>query len=180
MKKSYVVILLLIFSCKSVDNWEEKPVLLQNTVKEASTYVTEQKAYIELVQSRLNMDVKENLSIEQLDHLLAVEKDITLSSQRVMNSWFDFYLKLREDPGFSEALNGHYYLKKAITALNFSEQMKLKNQNKTLRESKLYDEINLLEEECRLSIGEIVAYNNTQLDPEFYYKQLKKIYKQID
>ncbi len=181
MKKGFVVcIILLLFNCKSVDNWSEEPVLLVDTVKLAAEYVFEQTTFLDLYKTRSKLDIRENLSLDQLDELLLLEKKLVLKSQSVSNSWFDFYLQLRQDPGYTDAFKGHYYFRKGIEALEFSGKIIREDRDNTLKDSKLFDEIILLEGECRLAIGEIVSKNSSYIDTEVLYKELKQIYKTMD
>lgn len=176
----YIFLLCLIFSCKSVDNWEIEPVLNYSTVSRAEVYVSDQSKYIELFEKRNTFDIKKNLSIEQLDELLKIEKQIALSARKVVSSWFDFNLELRQDIGFKEAYKGHYFFRKALDALDYSDKMKKTTNSETLKDSIVFQKINYLEGLCRLSIGEIAAFNSTLLNPDIYQKELKKLYQSMD
>lgn len=181
MKKIiYIILLSIIFSCRSVDNWGHEPILLDLTISHAKEYVVDQTRYIELIKSRNTLDIKNNLSIEQLDELLVIEKEITLASRKVANSWFDFFLQLRQDPGYTLAYRGHYYFRKGVEALGYSDRMKrIKNKN-ILKDNKSLREISLLEGKCRLAIGEIVAHNLIFLETDVYYKKIKQLYRSLD
>lgn len=181
MKKSLIIFIALLFiSCKSVDDWNEEPVLLEETVIQAAEYVEEQEKYLELIRTRNDLDVVDNLTIEQLDQSLLLEKKIAIASQRLANSWFDFYLQLRQDPGFKKAVSGHFYFRKGIQALDHSEKMKKEMGDNSLKESKLYNSIMLLEGECRLAVGQIAAFNSTVFNTEKLFSDLKKMYKVMD
>ncbi len=180
--KKYILSMsfLIFFSCKSVDNWYEEPVLNPQTAMQAEIYLDQQENYINLVDSRVSTDIKDNLSIEELDDQLKIEKKIAISSQRVLNTWFDFYLLLRQDPGFNEAYKGHYYFRKGIEALGYGDKMRRSRTDNTLKDSIYYKQISLIENQCRLAVGEIVAYNDTFLETDILFKKLKKIYKSMD
>lgn len=181
MKKYILVLfLILVFSCKSVDNWQEEPVLDVNTTIQAYNYLIQQQDYITLLKSRVSTDIKNNLTIKELDDQLKIEKDIALSSQKVLNSWFDFYLVLRQDIGFNDAYSGHYYFRKGIDALGYGDKMRRSRTDSTLKDSKYYNQISLIESKCRMAIGEIVAYNNTPIETDVLFKELKKLYRSID
>ncbi len=178
MRKIFIISCILsLLGCRSVEDWAEVPVLSVETIRQATDFIVEQEKYLEAVKRRNLLDIKENLSIEQLDQSLLLEKEIALISQRLANSWFDFYLQLRRDPGYKNALSGHYYFRKGVEALGYSDKMKRRKDGNTLKESKLYSEIILLEEECRLAIGQIVAFNNSDFDTDKLYNKLKKIYR---
>ncbi len=181
MKKMILIIsILTIFSCNTVEDWREQPVLSNLTKDEASKYVIIQESYIELIRTKSEIDVKDNLSINELDKLLLIDKKIALSSKKLANSWFDFNLQLRQDPGFNRAYKGHYYFRKGIDALSYSEQSKKKSRDISIKESKNYTKVLLLEGECRLAIGQIVAYNISDLDTAVLYRDLKKCYRSMD
>lgn len=181
MKKSVLLCIVILFwGCRSVDDWNQEPVLLEATVIQAGEYVQEQEKYLNLIRTRNDLSIIDNLTIEQLDESLLIEKEIAIASQRLANSWFDFYLQLRQDPGFKKAVSGHYYFRKGIQALDHSEKMKQKKGDSSLKESKLYNDIILLEGECRLAIGQIAAYNTTMLNTERIFSDLKKMYKIMD
>lgn len=179
-KKIIIFILFLSFiGCRTVDDWAVEPVLSANSVKLATYYVNEQKKYLELIENRLELDIKENLDDNELDHYLLLEKKIAFSSQKVANSWFDFYLELRQDKGFQKAIKGHFYFKKGIEALNFSEKKSRDMKTPTLEENKTYEQILFLESQCRLAIGEIVAFNDTEYNTNKLYSKIKKLYRNI-
>lgn len=179
MKKTIqlLIFITLIFSCKSVDNWQDVPVLEIRTVEQAQIYIVQQKNYLKLMEERADIQVKD--SMDDLDNLLKIEKEIALSSQRVLNTWFDFYLILRQDPGYYSAYRGHYYFRKGIDALAYSNKIYSLDSNLSLKESLLNNQILLLEGRCRLAIGEIVGYNSTDINTEEIYGELKKIYRSI-
>lgn len=181
MKKfNYVFIFLIIFSCKSVDDWSQEPVLSQNSVVFAQSYVEEQKKYLQLIENRHQLNLIENLNDEELNEYLLLEKQIAFSSQKVANNWFDFFLELRQDKRYKEAYKGHYYFRKGIEALGYSDMKRREIKDPTLTESRSYEEILILEGQCRLAIGEIVAYNSTLIDTAEIYRKIKKLYKAID
>lgn len=180
MKKILLLLPLLLFSCKSVDNWDETPVLSQATVEQAIEYISQQESYLELIRTRNEIDVKDNLPIAELDKLLLIEKRIALSSKKLANSWFDFHLQLRQDPGFKRAYSGYPPFKKGIDALKFSEKSRNRSRDISIKESKYYNKVLLLEGECRLAIGQIVAYNRSDLDTKKIYKALKNTYRAMD
>lgn len=179
-KFKFVIILLIIFSCKSVDNWSEEPVLSSYSVELANSYVKEQKKYLVLVENRHQLNLIEELNDEELNNFLLLEKQIAFSSQKVANNWFDFFLELRQDKGYKAAYKGHYYFRKGIEALGYSDKKRREIKDPTLTESRSYEEILLLEGQCRLAIGEIVAYNSTLIDTEEIYRKIKKLYKSIN
>ncbi len=172
-------VIILSISCKSVEDWGENPVLHQDTVNLGKIYVEYQREYLDLLETRNSYNVQENLTIEQLDDYLITEKKIVLASQKVLNSWFDFYLKLRQDPGFKQAFNGHYYFRKGIEILNYSEKMKKLKADSRAKDAKLIAEIDDKESLSRQAVGEIVAYNFTYTDTEILYSELKKLYNSI-
>lgn len=179
-KKIIIVLFVIsIYNCKTVDDWDVLPVLSKNSVEFAEKYVNEQRRYLELVDNRLELDIKDDLNDEELNNYLLLEKKIAFASQKVANSWFDFYLELRQDKGYQAALKGHYYFRKGIEALSFSDKKSRKVSSPTLKESKTFDEILLLETKCRLAVGEIVAYNTTTADTNKLYSQIKKLYRNI-
>lgn len=181
MKKYILSVTLLIFlSCKSVDNWYEEPVLNPNTATQAEKYLMYQQNYVSLIHSRIYTDIKNDLSIEELDEQLKIEKEIALSSQRVLNTWFNFYLLLRQDSGFNKAYKGHYYFRKGIDALGYGDRMRRSRIDNTLKDSLYYDQISIIENQCRMAIGEIVAYNETLVETDLLFKKLKEIYKSMD
>lgn len=181
MKKIiYLFLITTLIGCRSVDDWGSEPVLNESTINRALIYVSDQTDYINLVDKRNSLEIINNLTIEQLDELLKIEKYIALSSQKVVSSWFEFNLELKQDPGFKAAIKGHYYFRKSIEALNYSEKMRKITNPKTIKDNKSYEKINAIESLCRLSIGEIVAYNHTLLEPVVYYKELKKLYNSMD
>lgn len=180
MKKFVIFFILIVcFSCKSVDNWQENPVLSTDTTNQANKYVEQQLRYFSLLEVR-NIDIKDDLTIEELDEQLKIEKEIILSSQRVLNSWFDFFLVLRQDSGYNKAYKGHYYFRKAIEALGYGDKIRRSNIDSSLKESKYFDQVLYIEGKCRLAIGEIVAYNGTTIATDKLLKELKLLYKSMD
>lgn len=175
----FVLLILTLFSCKTVNDWEVEPVLSFNSVELAKKYVYEQRHYLELNENRLELDIKDDLNDDELDNYLLLEKKIAFASQKVANSWFDFYLELRQDKGYQAALKGHYYFRKGIEALGYSDKKSREISSPTLKESKTYEEILLLESKCRLAVGEIVAYNTTTTDTNKLYSEIKKLYRNI-
>lgn len=181
MKKIIILFSVLVFiSCNSVDDWKQEPVLSSMTIEQAHNYVVIQESYIELIRTKSEIDIKDNLSIKELDSLLLIDKKIALLSKKLANSWFDFNLQLRQDPGFNRAYKGHYYFRKAIDALNYSDKSRKKPRDISIKESKNYIDVLLLEGECRLAVGQIVAYNSTKLDTAQLFKRLKRSYKSMD
>lgn len=181
MKKIIIFILFIIMiSCKSVENWNESPVLSISTSTKAEEYVVQQQDYLNLIKLKSTTDVNDGLTIEELNIRLIYDKKIALSSQRVLNSWFDFYIILRQDPGFNRAYKGHFYFRKAIEALGYSDKMNRSEANNTLKESKNFEKIKIIEGKCRLAIGEIVAYNSTLIETDKLYKELKVLYKSMN
>lgn len=180
MKKIITLLIVVLFGCKSVDNWSENQVLSQNVVELAKDYVVVQESYLDLIRQRNGVDVKDNLSLNELDRLLLIEKKIAMSSKKLLNSWFDFNLILRQDPGFKKAYNGHFYFRKAIDALEYSKRNRDKPRDISIKESQYYNRVLLLEGECRLAIGQLVAYNSTDIDTNNLFKDLKKIYRTMD
>ncbi|OQY40360.1 MAG: hypothetical protein B6229_02040 [Spirochaetaceae bacterium 4572_7] len=181
MKKIIIACLsILIISCQSVADWREEAVLLPKTVESARVYIEEQYNYLSLIESRNNMDVKDNLTTSELDNFLDLEKKIAQSSQKVLNSWFNFFLDLHQDPGYSSAYKGHYFFRQGLLALAYVDDNRRNNSLYSVSDSKQYKEILLLEGDCRLAVGEIVAFNNSVINTKDIFKKIKKIYKSMD
>ena len=181
MKKLLTIyIVFLLFSCKSVDNWTDSPVLKNETIKYAQIYISELKIYNSSIIKRENININDNTSIVELDNQFKLEKSVALSYNNLLRSWYDFMIVLKQDPGYRIAYKGHYYFRKAIDSLSYSSKIKKYFLDKTLKENKILETVLNIENECMLSIAEIVVYNNTLYDTESFYKQLKKIYKSID
>ncbi|QEN03254.1 hypothetical protein EW093_00550 [Thiospirochaeta perfilievii] len=181
MKKLVSIFLfILLFSCKSVDNWEEEPVLDQQTVLSARTYLDKESSFLLLKESRNRYNLSDDSTIEEINKRLKIEKEIAIMSQSILNSWFDFYLVLRQDSGYYDAYKGHYYFRHAIDSLAFVNRLKNKIVIETLRDNQFYDRLIELEGVFMLAIGEIVAYNSSDIDIDALYRELKKISKTMD
>lgn len=176
----FIILIINLVGCKSVDNWHSEPVLSATTINLAIKYVNDQKEYLELIEQRNSLEIQNNLSIKQLDELLIIEKYIALSARKVVSSWFDFNLGLKQDPSYHIAFKGHYYFRKSIEALEYSQKMRKVTNIETMKDNICFEEIKNIEGLCRLSIGELVANNTTSSDSDSYYKRLKKLYKSMD
>lgn len=181
MKKTfYIILILLLFNCKSVADWKSAPVLNNSTVEMAKTYVREQTYYNQLIEERNSLDIKDNLSVYELNKVLEIEKSIALSARKVVSSWFDFNLELKQDIGFDKAYSGHYYFRTGLDAIDYSNGMSSTKEVKTLNDKLSLERINHLVGLCRLAVGELVAFNETLLTPEKYKKEIKYLYKSMD
>ena len=71
MRKIIIIILLLsLFSCKSVANWDKEAVLSQETIDSARIYVTDVQTYNRFMERRNILDIKGSLSADELDNFL--------------------------------------------------------------------------------------------------------------
>ena len=181
MKKFYFLVFILFFtlSCRSNANWSIEPVLNPTVASLAQVYLESQNSYNSLVATRSSMDVRRDLTTEELDQLLILEKRIAIASSDVVNSWFDFYLELRSDPNYTEALKGNYYFKQGIVSLEYSYKKKSQIIDPTVEVHNKLNEIEHLEENCRVAISEIVGYSTTEYNTQKIYKKIKKIYKSM-
>lgn len=181
MRKTILLfIVVLITGCRSVDDWSEEQVLSDKTIELADKYVAIQLEYNNLSKDRVELSITDDLDDNELNNYLEIEKKIAVTSQKLANSWFNFYLELRQDPGFKRAYKGHFYFRKAIDSLTYSSEKKAEFSNISVKDSLLVNEINLLESEARLAIGEIVSYNSTNIETDKLYSQIKRLYKDMN
>lgn len=174
-----IFILFFLFNCRSVENWDKSPVFTYETIESGRIYLDNLSNYNNSLSQRKKIESTEDVSIEELNEQYELEKRISIESQLLASSWFNFYLDLRQDIGFNQAYKGHYYFRKAIDTLIYSEKRRSNIENSTVSDSKRIEGIKNLENLTREAIAQLVVYNSSNHNTSKYYSEIRKLYKFI-
>lgn len=181
MKKLLLTFFIVIIcSCKSVDDWSVTTPLDTETITVAELFIeTYNSSKIDALPVSTHGE-SELLTDVELREILIHESEVFKHTSKLNSAWFELNLQLRLDPGYMVAYKSHYYFRKALDALDYSDKRRdvLKSISKNDLES--YNRLLELELQLKLSIAEIITMNISYLDTELLYKELKSIYKSIN
>lgn len=181
MRKILILFIVIsLFSCKTVDDWSITTPLEIETKQYAEKFlgIYDETRTIEL--EGLYQSDSDLLSDEELNDIRQKESEYHQYTSLINSAWFDFNLQLRLDPGYKEAYKSHYYFRKAIDALEYSDKKRDILQSRSLKDEESYIRLLELEMLLRVSIAEIVNYHNSNYDTELLFKEMKSIYRSIN
>lgn len=181
MKRFLVLFISIsLFSCKTVEDWSVTYPLDLETKQYAEQFLSVYDATKVVEPVSLYNSEGELLTDEELKEIRQKESENIQYTGQLNHAWFEFNLQLRLDPGYLVAYKSHYYFKKAIDALEYSDKKRDVLQSRSLKDEESYLRLLELEILLRVSIAEIVSFNSSIHDTELLFKELKSLYRSIN